>query len=287
MRNLRIAALALLAALWGCQAWAQITPEAQLLMDNHRCADGSSLSQVFKAAEAVGMKLRSAQIVSLDQGQKALQVEYGLLPADGDDVYKLFWSLDSQGHQLQAPLSSNDSDTPMPGRLTAAIVELGKACWLNNIKVCYEWWNDWLRPGVDTYRNERGKSVPIPVIDYHSGFDPSTLAAVSALGFANGLAGLVRQASLRVQRFRAFAVPPGEIRHSEPGKDWFSIDEPGVYIEARLERKAPATAKPTQGTPRQLNPLAMWRRAPGSQTFEPMDDIARQLSAGIVPPEIK
>ena len=51
MRNCRVLALLLLAVLWVAPAWAEITREAQALMDNHKCEDGLTLSEVFKAAE--------------------------------------------------------------------------------------------------------------------------------------------------------------------------------------------------------------------------------------------
>ena len=296
MCNYSMLALLLLALLWACPAWGgkrfpaftQISPEAQALMDNHRCADGSTLSEVLKVAEPWGMKLLSAQIISLDGGQKALQVEYCLLPRNEVEVFKLLWSLDSEGRQFQAPLSSNYLDSPEPGRLTAEIAELGKACWLANIDYFYDWYSTWNKTEIGTYDPKEGKFIPIPDMDPKIRHDPSFLAAVPAQGFVDGLAGLVKQAGLWVQDFGSFVVPPRYVSFGGTEKNGGIIDVPGVYIEVCLKRNAPTIrANPEDPLALLICQSARWRRAPGSQTFEPMDDIARQLSAGIVPPEIK
>ena len=276
MRTCRVLALLLLAVLWVAPAWAEITREAQALMDNHKCEDGLTLSEVFKAAEPLGMKLRSAEVISLDDGQKALRVEYSLVYYIEELEYTLLWLLDSQGRQVQGPLNSQDS--PSPGYLTAEIVELGKACWLHNINEYYEERN------FETERlayygsvePEEGKVTPAPV-DPRIKRDLSVLALIPAQGYAGGVAEVAKKAGMWLDFAWIFAVPPS----------YYDIKEKGLYIMVGLMSNVGRAGGPAGEVQTHGHPHALWRRAPGSKTFEPMDDIARQLSAGIVPPEIK
>ena len=280
MRYPRIGVLVLLAALWVVPAWGEITPEARRLMDEHRCLDGSTLTEVFQSAEPLGMKLVGAQIVTLDGGQKAYQLEYNLVPSDGDQIFKFIWSMDSQGRLTPVDLGRKNTASPAwPFEyLTAEIVELGKACLRHKINEYYIDWN--IRNadnGMGTDDPEEGKVTPAPE-DPQIEQDPAILAIIPAHGFAGGVAELVQQAGLRLGGSNISIVPPG-------GDDDYVV--PGVYIVAGLEPTASATGEPPQRWFQFYDPRAEWRRAPGSQTFEPMDDIARQLSAGIVPKEIK
>ena len=285
-----ILALALLGALWACPAFAEITPEAQALMDNHRCADGSSLSEVLAAGQHLGFKLLGAQIISLDSGQKALQVEYRPVFYYENLVFGLLWLLDSGGRQLQAPLSSPEMRSPSPGYLSAEIADLGKACWLHNINGYYEDQNEDVRnhAGIGADDPEDGEFTPYPV-DPRISRDLSVLAVIPVQGFADGLAGLAKQAGLRLDFADIFTVPPSARTFDWKSKSSISLDEKGLYINACLVRIVPGADRHAGDVEKfgPHTPFALWRRAPGSQTFEPMDDIARQLSAGIVPAEIK
>ena len=275
MRYFRVLVLVLLAALWVVPAWGEITPDARRLMDEHRCLDGSTLTEVLQAAEPLGMKLVGAQIVTLDGGQNALRVEYNLVPADGDEIYTFFWRLDAQGRLTSYPISGKHEGGPRWGQtyLTAETAELGKACMRHNINEYYIDWNIHNVDGIGTDDPEEGKVTPAPE-DPQIEEDPAILAIIPAHGFTGGVAELVQQAGLRLGGVSIIIVPPGR-------DDDYVV--PGVYIIAGLEPTASATGEPPKKWFEFYDSRAQWRLARGSHTFEPLNDKAALLSAGILP----
>ena len=267
MRYFRVLVLVLLASLWVVPAWGEITPEARRLMDEHRCLDGSTLTEVFQAAGLLGMKLVNAQIIPLDDGQKALLIEYKL---DYDELElmdnTLLWSMDSQGRQLLAPLSAPYLVSPRYGCLTTEIAELGKAAWLLNINEFYELQNE-----QDRLHDTKAIAPECPYLT----LDPSILAVIPAAGYAGGVAELARKAGLHLGDSKISTIP-----------SWRDEGEslPGVYIAVELWGTPPANwdfRKP--GDPPIHIHRISWRLAPGSRYFQPLTDNAALLSAGILP----
>ena len=213
-------------------------------------------------------------------------MEYSLLYNLKELEYPLLWLLDSQGCQVQGPLNSQFS--PSPGYLTVEIVELGKACWLHNINQYYGQRNfaNESKAGYGTDDPEDGKYIPAPV-DPRIKRDLSVLAVIPAQGYAGGVAEVAKKAGLRLDFADIFTVPPSNSAFDWKSQRSITLDEKGLYINAGLKCTVGCAGEPAGNMQRSGYAKMLWRRAPGSKTFEPMDDIARQLSAGIVPPEIK
>ena len=284
MRYFRVSALLLLAVLWACPAFAEITPEAQALMDNHRCMDGSTLTEVFESVESMGMRVPDASLVTLENGQKALQVGYTMAEDRFEEVYDLQWLVDSEGHQLLAPVRPKVIGRTWGNWLSAEVAELGKACWRFNLNYYYQWENEederhstFTDADGNVFKilgEEGNEFVPNPV-DLQIKQDPAILAVIPAHGFAGGVAELVKKAGLWMDSAQISTVP-----------SWRNEKEsvPGVYIELFLVGNRPANWDLHKGGGPHVYILDLaWRLAPGSRYFQPLTDNAALLSAGILP----